>query len=576
MRASFSSAFFRRDLQAQPFLPADYRDAAARQAHVQTLARRQQPVSDAVFAELARQQATLEASAARARNLDALRQPGTVAVVTGQQIGLFLGPLYTFYKAASAIDWARRIEAESGVRCVPIFWLQTEDHDIEEIRHCHVPTADGDPPFVTLSLSDDPPGSSGGSRDAPASQNRQSVEHRLLGPAIDDLISQLGDALHGLPYQADCVARVAAHYRAGVALSDAFAQLLASLFADEGLLVLNPRRVALAQEAEAVYRIAITQQAELNLALSARGQDLAKAGFQEQVTVRPQTSLFFFHETATGPRFRLEHQPASDRWLAPPMDGRPQQVLSTHDLLAQLAHDPLCFSTSALLRPLLQDFLLPTVAYVGGPGEINYWAQLAPLYQAAQQSLPICQPLVVPRARFRCLDESTRALLAKLNLTPIDLEQPRQDALQRAQLRRSTTNPSDVSTMAASHTLDSAAAIDALRQQLLADVKSRVDALGQTEPGLRDAVRRTHVSIERNVDRLLRRYQRIRDERDVALCQRIDRLQRVLYPHGEPQERHDSLPYYLARFGLQAIKERVFHSLSLHDCGHTAVRDLDL
>ena len=514
--------------------------------------------------------------AQRARNLQALAQPGTVAVVTGQQIGLFLGPLYTFYKAASAIDWARRIEAESGVRCVPIFWLQTEDHDIEEIRHCHVPTADGDPPFVTLSIPDDRPRTSVDSSAFSASPDRQSVEHRMLGPTTDDLIAQLGDALHGLPYQADCVARVAAHYRSGVSLSDAFAQLLASLFAEEGLLVLNPRRMALAQEAEAVYRIAITQQAELNLALSTRGHELVLAGFEEQVAVRPQTSLFFFHETAAGPRFRLERQPASDRWLLPPVDGRPQQVLSTHALLGKLAQDPLCFSTSALLRPLLQDFFLPTVAYVGGPGEINYWAQLAPLYQAVQQSLPICQPLVVPRARFRCLDESTRTLLAKLNLTPSDLEQPRQDALQRAQLRRSTATQPDVSALAASHTLDPAVAIEALRQQLLADVKSRVDALGQTEPGLRDAVRRTHVSIERNVDRLLRRYQRIRDERDVVLCQQIDRLQRVLYPHGEPQERHDSLPYYLARFGLPAMKERVFHSLSLHDCGYTAVRDLDL
>jgi bacillithiol biosynthesis cysteine-adding enzyme BshC len=577
MLASFSSAFLRRDSKAARFLPADYRDADARRHVVQKQASRPLPVSPAVWRELAAQQAALGESPGRRRSLDALRQPGTVVVVSGQQLGLFLGPLYTFYKAASAIQLARSIEAEQGVRCVPIFWLQTEDHDFEEIRHCHLPIFDGEGDLdgLTLSLSPDLTAdqATGTADAARCPLDRQSVEHRRLDTEIGPLQQALREALGGLPYATDCLDLFAAHYRAGAALSTAFAGAMATLFADEGLIVLNPRRSAIAHEAAAMYRLAITRQADVARVLTARGQDLLHAGFDEQVAVRANTSLFFFHETPTGPRFRLERSAGDDRWLLPQRAGQARAARTTAELLDALAQDPLCFSTSALLRPLLQDTLLPTVAYVGGPGEINYWAQLAPLYELFAESLPLQQPLVVPRARFRCVDDSTRSLLSRLGLEAGEIERPREDAIALALLRQGLSADAGD---AASHRLDTTTASQALRQQLLQDVLARLDGLAHSEPGLRDALRRTRVSIERNIDRLLRRYQHIASERDAVLCRRVDRLQRVLYPRGAPQERHYSLPYYLAQHGLPALKDRVFHSLRTHDCSHTAVRDLDL
>ncbi len=589
--APFSSAFLRRDPRAAAFLPADFRDREARAALVQRQAQRPLPVSEAVFAELAIQQAALGDSPARANNLDALRQPGTVVVVSGQQLGLFLGPLYTFYKAATAIQLARTIEREHRVRCVPLFWLQTEDHDFEEIRHCHLPIFSGEHDLdgLTLSLAAAPPSASDsgqphdrasldrGSPDRGSidrgSIDRGSIDHRTLGPEIDALVQELGEALAGLPQAADCLSRFSVHYRRGAPISTAFAGVLAGLFAEEGLLLINPRRAALTREAAGLYRVAIAQHADLAAALTARGTDLMQAGFAEQVAVRPGSSLFFFHETPTGPRFRLDRQAESDAWLLPQPDGRAPRRLSTADLLATLDREPLCFSTSALLRPLLQDLLLPTVAYVGGPGEINYFAQLAPLYRGVAGTLPIQQPVVVPRARFRCMDESSRSLLAKLGLTPSDVERPREEALQRALLRLS---PAHDASDAASHRLDPTLASQVLRQSLLSDAQARLDALSKSEPGLRDAIVRTRRSIEINVDRLLQRYQRLVRERDGVLCQRIDRLQRMLYPHGEPQERHMSLPYFLARYGLTAFKDRVFHSLAAQGCEYTDVRDLIL
>lgn len=566
MMASFSAAFLRREPAAARFFPGDFRDADAWRSTLANVARRPLPVAPAMWHELAAQQTALPPSPARTRNLEALQQPGTVVVVTGQQLGLFLGPLYTFYKAATAIQLARNVEKQHGVRCVPIFWLQTEDHDFDEIRDCHLPvfSSDGDLDGLTLSLD----------RDGDPDRSRQSVAHRKLGPEVEGLLTTLRESLTGAPHAAACVDLFAAHYRAGAALSTAFAGVVASLFSDEGLLIVDPRQPGLAPHAAPIHRVAIEQQADLAHALLQHGQDLQRAGFSEQVAVRPGSSLFFFHESADGPRFRLDRIDGSDTWLLPRRENGSARSLSTADLLATLQRDPLCFSTSALLRPLLQDWLFPTVAYVGGPGEINYWAQLLPLYTRFAQHLPIHQPLVVPRARFRCVDSTTRSLLQKLQLTTGDVERPRDEALSRA-MRQQAGQRSDDPNLTA-HALDLAASADALRQQLLSDVDARLLQLGDREPGLRDAVRRTRLSVERNIDRLLNRYQRLGRERDATLCQRIDRLQRVLYPHGAPQERHYSLPYFLAKYGAQAFKEQVFASLQRHDFQQIAVADLDL
>jgi len=173
---------------------------------------------------LREQQSALPASAARQASLDALAKGGVAVVATGQQVGLFLGPLYTFYKAASAVAVARALAAESGVGCVPLFWLQTEDHDFAEIRTCAVAGPDGKP--VRLELAQD--------REA---DSRVSVAQRCLGPEIDAVLDQLGSLLDGQPGAEEVLAILRAQYRPGRSLAAAFAGVLATLFADEGLIL---------------------------------------------------------------------------------------------------------------------------------------------------------------------------------------------------------------------------------------------------------------------------------------------------------------------------------------------------
>ncbi|HEY3352901.1 MAG TPA: bacillithiol biosynthesis cysteine-adding enzyme BshC [Polyangia bacterium] len=530
MPAAFSSAYLAGDVGAQAFLPG-FRDRAARAAVAERAAGR--AVAAPLLEALRTQNRAYAPSPARERHLDALATAGTVVVVTGQQVGLFLGPLYTVYKAAAAVATARALERETGRRCVPLFWLQTEDHDLAEIDHCHVPRPGAPPLTLRLEAAD---------RDA-----RVSVAHRVIGEEIHAPLGALEEALGAEPHAA-FLGLLRTWYRPGHTLAGAFAGVLAALFADEGLVLLDPRQRAVAALAAPLYHAALARHEAIDAALGARGRALEAAGFAEQVPVRPGASLVFFHrDDPAGPRFRLERRDGA--WALP---GGP--ALADDELVALAARDPLRFSTSALLRPLLQDTLLPTAAYVGGPGELNYLAQLAPLYELLQ----VPQPLAVPRARFRLLEDHTRALLAKLGLAaPADAERPRDELLRR------TADAGGADPQAAA----------AVAGRARAALDAHLGELERLDPSLRDPVAKTRVALERRLARLVTQYGRALAERDRVAAGRVDRLQGSLCPGGTAQERFYSLPYFACRHGARPLVERILGAVVPFDA---AVRDLDL
>jgi bacillithiol biosynthesis cysteine-adding enzyme BshC len=530
MAASFSSSYLAGEARALALLPPGFREPEAR-AHRARLAAERAPVPGLVEA-LEPLERRLPPSAARRANLAALARPGTACVVTGQQVGLFLGPLYTFYKAASAVVAARALEREAGVRCVPVFWLQSEDHDFAEIDHCHVPRP-GDEP-LTLRLAG-PRGS------------RASVKHVRLGADVAALLAALGEALDGLPHAAEVLALLGAHYREGASVVDAFAGVLAALFADEGLVLVDPREPAVARLAVPALRRALVEADAIEAALVARGRALRDAGFDEQVHVRPGAALAFVHAGgAEGPRFRPERREGG---FALSGDG----VRSTGELVDRLERDPLSFSTSALLRPLVQDALLPTAAYLGGPGELAYYPQIAPLYPL----FGLTPPVLAPRARFRVVDDRARSLLGRLGLSAADAERPREELLRALAPKTADVEPG------------------ALEAALLGDITARLDAFEATadaiDENLGRRARRTRATIGRAVGRLAERYRRDLALRDGVTAARVDRLQAALAPGGVPQERFFSWPRFAAERGVRAFTEAVLAAVVPFD---PSVREL--
>jgi bacillithiol biosynthesis cysteine-adding enzyme BshC len=484
------------------------------------------PVSPALLDVLAAQNARWAPSPARERNLELLSRPGTVAVVTGQQMGLFLGPLFTVYKAAAAIAAARALTRETGRPCVPVFWLQTEDHDLPEVDHCFVPRAASEPLRVSLDLPD-------------AAASRAPVAHRHLGPGVTAALATLRAELGGEPHAAEHLALLERAYRPEATLAEAFAEVLSALFAEEGLVLLDPRDARLAPLAAPAHRISLQEAAPISAALAARVDALSKAGFSEQVHIRPGSPLSFFSpDGVDGPRYRLD--PAGTGVWS--LVGHPAgATVTTAELLGWLEREPLRFTTSALLRPLLQDLWLPTAAYVGGPGEVAYFSQLAPLY--SHVGMPM--PLVVPRARFRVIDDRARRLLTALGVPPDDVNVPLQtflDRLARSGLGEGST-PEGLQ----------ARLFNAFAAEL-----ERFDA-EQKASGLHldDAVKRTRETVRVGVSRLVGRYGRAVSQRDCTSVRRAQRLHTYLFPNDAPQERVLGLPYYACRLGTRAFTRMV-------------------
>lgn len=491
------------------------------------VARAARPISAQLFDVLQAQQARLPRCEARTASLGRLRS-GAAAVVTGQQVGLFLGPLYSLYKAASAIRVAQALEEETGTPVVPVFWLQTEDHDLAEIASVQVPRLHGD--FATLQVSF-------------PENNRIPVAHHVLPSDVDDALEDLREIVATLPHANTHLALLRRHYRPGVPWSTAFAGVFAELFAGTGLVLVDPRDPALAPLAAPIHLRALSDASALSATLLERCRALESSGFSPPIHVREGAPLSFFHpDGVQGPRFRL----------APGVRGL-QEVggegaHTTASLLSRCEREPGLFSTSALLRPILQDTLLPTAAYVGGPGEIAYFAQLGPLYDA----FAIPMPLIVPRARFRVLEPRITRTLDRLGLAPEDLTKPEEVLLAR-------------------HAGASSGALspEALEGRILSGFDAALDdaraSLGADAALLGRAFEKTRGTARWAAGMLRRRYARVIAQRDSARIEDLRRVQSFVRPGGQPQERSFNISWFAARAGDAVFVQQVLEAVTPFD-----------
>lgn len=515
MSRAFGPAYARGEAGSEALLPAAHRDAASRRAIVARAAARGLP--GPVRAALVAQNPPASGSARRA-SLDLLDAPNLSVVVTGQQVGLFAGPLYCLWKAATAIAWAGRLQRECGTPVLPIFWLQTEDHDLAEIAAATVTDAHGGVHTTRLEPATER-----------AEHARVAIAHRRLGDEVEEAIARVAALLHEHPFAGDAVAELKRHYRPGASWSDAFAGLFGTAFAETPLLTLQPRTPELARLAAPVHAWALEQHERVAVALSERGRELVEAGFGEQVPHRSDCALSFFHVGgAEGPRFRLRR--TDEGWAL--ADGTDRPVGA--EVARALEGEPLRFSTSALLRPLVQDTLLPTAAYVGGPGEVAYWAQLPPLYELAE--LPM--PMVIPRASGVFVDAATRSDLSALGVAARDASCDARALLERLGPSADTSEFEGL-----------AARVRALVEATLTPARARARKL----PGNLDA------AFDRTVDNAARGAEKLEQRLcDAALWsdpERAERARRVtarLRPGGTPQDRSLCWPDLAARFGIHS------------------------
>ena len=329
---------------------------------------------------------------ATTRNLDRLRD-GAVAVVTGQQVGLFGGPAYSIYKALTAVHLAREL-TERGVNAVPVFWLATEDHDLAEVDHCFFPKRGG---FERLDLATSGPA-------------ERRVGDIRLGEAVRGLSAQAASLLEGS--WAEEVGRwVTESYAAEETFGSAFGKLMTRIFAGRGLIFLDPMSADLHRLSLQTMLRAVKEHKALATELVARSEALEKAGFHAQVKISEQSTLVF--RIVDGQRLAL--RPGNGGLAAG------NKIESIDDTLKAVQERPEDFSPSALLRPVIQDTLLPTVAYIAGPAEVAYHAQTSLVYK----KLLGRAPAILPRASFTLVPSHVSNLLKKYNLDARDILQGR-------------------------------------------------------------------------------------------------------------------------------------------------------
>ena len=335
---------------------------------------------------LLRQTDRYDSSGAVLANIERLKN-GAAAVVTGQQVGLFGGPLFTLLKAATAIRKAQDATKLSGREHVPIFWLASEDHDLEEVDQVSLLSKSA-VEKLTLGLD--------GSKPLP-------VGSLILGDRTDEgrhrleaELERACDLLHWAPI-CDLLREC---YAPGATFAGAFGRLLTKVFAAYGLIVMDAATADFHSLGAPTLRAAIEHADELEAGLLARTQELEAAGYHAQVLITAGHSLLFLIDAETGARQPLRR--TSDGWKAG------AKLYTTADLLAILDAEPERLSPNALLRPVFQDTILPTAAYIGGPAEVAYFAQSAVAYQ---QILGRITPLL-PRLSATLVEPAVAATLA--------------------------------------------------------------------------------------------------------------------------------------------------------------------
>ncbi len=529
------SELFRRYAAGDPaalrFFAHDFRDPGALLAAAERAAAldRDRDTLAAVLAEQNERWGN-DGEAVRA-NVEALRDPASAAVVTGQQLGLFGGPLYTIYKAVTAVQLARRMTEDTGRPVVPVFWLAGEDHDFEEVR-ATVVLSGRDPVRIALPLAD----------------VRTPVGRRVLGPEIDAALADLERALHPTAFTPDLLAALRRSYRPGATMRDAFASWMAHLFAGSGLVILSVDDARLKRLVAPVFRREIERPADTFDRLTEAGDALLGAGFHQQVTPLPG-NLFLMEPEG---RFTLDpDEPAPAKAGGFVLRGLGRRY-SKEDLLALLDAEPERFSPNVVLRPIVEDRLLPTAAYVAGPGEASYYAQLRGVYDA----FGVPMPVVYPRASVTLVEPAVRRVLDRYDLGVPDL-----DADIEALHRRFALELSE-------HDVEAAFA-EALRQ-----ADEAVDALKPlavaVDPTLERSAEATRAALRNALGRLETRVVRAEKRNHALVRERLAKAQAALYPTGTPQERTLSALAFLNAYG-PAILAQWLGSLDLDTTTHQVI-----
>jgi bacillithiol biosynthesis cysteine-adding enzyme BshC len=474
------------------------------------------------------------ASEATRRNINLLAEPDCLAVVTGQQAGLFTGPLYTIYKALTAVKLAECL-MQRGIRAVPVFWIATEDHDFAEVAWAEFIDRD-----CALEKVNAP--------DVMHSEGMPVGKVKLDG-SISAVVDSLLKLLPATEFAGEVENFLRDSYAPGQGFGDAFARLLTGLTAKHGLILLDPLDAELKKLAAPLYASAAKRAPEIANAIASRSSDLEQAGYHAQVTPSENSFPLFLHED-NGSRRALSRN--DNGKYQPKTSGNDSREYSADELADWALREPECFSPNVSLRAVVQDYLLPTVTYYGGAAEIAYFAQTSEVYRLLDR--PITP--ILHRASITLVERHTWRTLERYGVTLKDFFAGYDHV---------------VGTVVDKYLgKDTSAAFDHTTDTFSRELNALQEKLRHVDPTLADALDKGRRKINYQIDGLRTRFQRAQISRDEALQRQLERAFDLLYPEKNLQERRINITSLLARHGRYVI-DWIFDAIELGANEHEIV-----
>jgi bacillithiol biosynthesis cysteine-adding enzyme BshC len=451
-------------------------------------------------------------------NIKKLSRENTMAVVTGQQAGILGGPLYTVYKILHIVKLATVYEKDyPDFNFVPVFWMEVGDNDYKEINHINFLNFQNE--IVRLGLPEN-------------NDDGRSIYLREIPDEINDLLAAAEKLFPENEFRDQLLAEMKEIYSPGKSFADAFASWLHVLFGDFGIIVIQPTAPEVAALSVPLLKKAVSDQASFQEKIQKNQMELNKAGYTPQVIVNPRQTLLFYRLN-NEKRARLDFK--DQHFIA--ADASSETAFSPQSLRDEINKNPERFTPNVLFRPVVQDWLLPTAVYVGGPGEISYAAQLHYIYEI----FGVTTPGFIPRARLTLVEDKVRKVIEKMPIDILEIFQNPDELIENH-----VKNQSDPRIQ------NSMSEIKIKLNDMLAELG---DILAETDPTLESTVQKTTKNIADLLSRLEGKAISASERKMQTEVNQIKKVQMNLLPDKFPQERVLNIYQYLFKYGTEIIRK---------------------
>ncbi len=452
-------------------------------------------------------------------SLEKLKQENSVVVIGGQQAGLLTGPLYSIHKVISIIKLAQIKEQELGVPVVPVFWIAGEDHDFQEVNHIYVPVGERVDKWVYPEK---------------IVQKKMVTDIGLDKQAclswVKNVIETFGETEHTnslLQFANEQIDN-------SVTFVDFFARIVMALFKEDGLLLVDSGNPEFRQLQRDFFTQQIAHHDAITDALLNQQGLIAQKGFPITIDASENSANLFYYDHTHQERILLEYDYSEDCFV-----GKSGVVsFSKEELMALANQQPAFLSNNVVTRPLMQEWLFPTLAFIAGPGEISYWAELKQVFEHFQ----IKMPPIVPRLNITFLDRSVESDINELGLDLIHVLQSGTASAKEQFLQ--SIKDEEIEEL-----------FSTVKHQLLSQYDTIEAKTVQVNRGLVPLLKKNEAYLIKQIDFMQAKLDdAVQQQHDVVL-QKYSRIDMGLRPNGSPQERVWNVFYYLNQYGLHFLRD---------------------